>query len=227
MKLTDTLFQLKAGSKATTFIAGAILCGSMALAQTPNNAVIDAIMKEGTRNSQLEKLGLELMDGVGPRLVGTPQMKNAHDWAVAKYASWGISARNEQWGTWRGWERGVSHIDMLSPRVKSLEGMQLAWSPGMGNRTETAQVVILPNVTDSVAFKKWLPTVKGKFVMISVCQPTGRDENNLKTFALPSTYKKIKDGRDSLVQAWANNIRRTGLTNRTLPLALENAGALA
>src|SRR3954471_14698653 len=113
MKLTDILFQLKTGNKATTFIAGAMLCGSVALAQTPDKEVIDAIMKEGMQNSQLEKLGRELMDGVGPRLVGTPQMKNAHDWAVAKYSGWGISARNEQWGTWRGWERGISHIDMI------------------------------------------------------------------------------------------------------------------
>jgi carboxypeptidase Q len=57
MKLTDILFQLKAGSKVTTFIAGAMLCGSIALAQAPNKAVIDAIMKEGTQNSQLEKTG--------------------------------------------------------------------------------------------------------------------------------------------------------------------------
>jgi carboxypeptidase Q len=194
MKLTEILLQLKAGSKAATFIAGAMLCGSTVLAQTPNKAVIDAIMKEGMQNSQLEKLARELMDGVGPRLVGTPQMKQANDWAVAKYSGWGISARNEQWGTWRGWERGISHIDMISPRVKSLEGTQLAWSPGMGKKTATAQVVILPDLADSIAFKNWLPTVKGKFVMISVCQPTGRDENNLKTFALPSTYTHKKNG---------------------------------
>jgi carboxypeptidase Q len=226
MKLTDILFQLKAGNKVTTFIAGAMLCGSTVLAQTPDKAVIDAIMKEGTQNSQLEKLGRELMDGVGPRLVGTPQMKQANDWAVAKYAGWGISARNEQWGTWRGWERGISHIDMISPRVKSLEGTQLAWSPGMGKKNATAQVVILPDLADSIAFKNWLPTVKGKFIMISVCQPTGRDENNLKTYALPSTYTKIKGTRDSLVTAWAARIRKTGLNARTLPLALEKAGAL-
>ncbi|MFD0749321.1 M20/M25/M40 family metallo-hydrolase [Mucilaginibacter calamicampi] len=227
MKLTDTLFQLKICSKATTFIAGAMLFGSTARAQTPNKGVIDAIMNEATQNSQLEKLAHELMDGVGPRLVGTPQMKQANDWAVAKYASWGIPARNEKWGTWRGWERGISHIDMISPRVKSLEGTQLAWSPGMGKKTETAQVVILPDLTDSLAFKNWLPSVKGKFVMVSVCQPTGRDENNLKTFALPSTYTKIKATRDSLTKAWAARIRKTGLTTRTLHAALEKAGALA
>ncbi|NBO72137.1 peptidase M28, partial [bacterium] len=90
--------------------------------------VIEKIVQEETNNSQLQTLAHELLDGIGPRLVGTPQMKKANDWAVDKYASWGISARNEQWGEWKGWERGITHIDMLSPRVKSLEGTQLSWS---------------------------------------------------------------------------------------------------
>jgi len=44
-------------------------------------------------------------------------------------------ARNEKWGEWHGWERWQSHhIDMVYPRVKTLEGTQLAWSPGMGKK---------------------------------------------------------------------------------------------
>src|ERR1700749_4793111 len=110
--------------KFTTAAFGMLLCAGMAAAQTTNK-VIDDIMAEETSNSQLEKLAHELFDGVGPRLVGTPQMKMANDWAVAKYKSWDIPARNEKWGEWRGWERGVSHIDLVSPRVKTLEGTQL------------------------------------------------------------------------------------------------------
>jgi len=53
-----------------------------------SNPVVEAMIKEANNNSQLESLGHELMDGIGPRLVGTPQMKNAHDWAVAKYSNW-------------------------------------------------------------------------------------------------------------------------------------------
>jgi carboxypeptidase Q len=95
-------------------------------AQAPKDAIVDAIIKEATENSQLEKLGHELMDGIGPRLVGTPKMQQANDWAVDKYKSWGIPARNEKWGEWRGWERGITHIDMVAPWTKSLSGQQLA-----------------------------------------------------------------------------------------------------
>ncbi|MEP6614243.1 MAG: M20/M25/M40 family metallo-hydrolase [Mucilaginibacter sp.] len=209
--------------RASLFASGILLCGSIASAQ--NKPVIDSIMAEEINHSQLELLAHQLFDGVGPRLVGTPQMKQANDWAVAKYKTWGINAHNEKWGEWRGWERGVSHIDMVSPRVKSLEGTQLAWSPGMGKKTVTAEVIVLPDVADSVAFQQWLPSVKGKFVMISVCQPTGRPDDNWKEFATPTSFDKMKKDRTVITDAWKNRIKKTGFTTRTLPVALENAGA--
>ena len=59
--------------------------------------VVEKMIDEVYNNSQVEKLSHELFDVIGPRLVGTPQMKNAHDWAVKKYESWGIPARLHQW----------------------------------------------------------------------------------------------------------------------------------
>ncbi len=206
------------------FVASALLAGSTAYAQT-KNAVVANIVKEGTDNSQLEKLAHELFDGVGPRLVGTPQFDKAGKWALDKYNGWGITAKQEKWGEWRGWERGISHIDMVYPRVKSLEGTQLAWSPGM-KKAVTAELIILPELADSVAFQKWLPSVKGKFVMISMNQPTGRPDDNWKEFALTSSFDKMKAARAEQTDAWRKRISNTGLTNRTLPVTLEKAGAV-
>jgi len=153
-------------------------------------------------------------------------MKKANDWAVEKYKSWGIDARNEKWGEWRGWERGISHIDMVYPRVKSLEGTQLAWSPGMGKKTVTADVILLPEFADSVAFKAWLPTVKGKLVMVSPLQIVGRPVDNLTQFAFKEEVDKITAAQTTATRAWTARIRATGLTAKTLPVALENAGAV-
>src|ERR1700740_2837985 len=149
MKIINRITQFT----AIGFMA-ATLCTGKAFAQI-KDTIVSQIVKEETTNSQLEKLAHELFDGIGPRLVGTPQMQKAGDWAVAKYTGWGISAHQEKWGEWRGWERGISHIDMVSPRVKSLEGTQLAWSPGMGKKTVTSDLVILPDLADSNAFKAW------------------------------------------------------------------------
>lgn len=215
----------QAGSAKAAIMAFTLLTlatGSHAQSKDP---VINQIVQEATAHSQLQQLAHELIDGIGPRLVGTPQMKQANDWAVARYSSWGISARNEKWGEWRGWERGISHIDMVYPRVKSLEGTQLAWSPGMGKETVTAELVILPDVADSLAFQQWLPHVKGRFVMISMLQPTGRPDYNWQEFATKESFEAMKKARTAQQENWTNRIKKTGYTNKTLPLALEKAGA--
>ena len=210
-------------SKLTLLTCLLLLAGrSFAQLQDPT---IDNIVKEETDHSQLRELAHDLFDRIGPRLVGTPQMEKAAEWAIAKYTGWGISARMEKWGEWHGWERGISHLDMIYPRVKSLEGMQLAWSPGMGDKTITADLIILPDLQDSLAFEQWLPAVKGKFVLISMLQPTGRPDDNWQQFATPESFEKMKKERTETQEAWALRIKKTGYTNKTLPVALEKAGA--
>ncbi|MCX2678965.1 M20/M25/M40 family metallo-hydrolase [Galbibacter sp. EGI 63066] len=210
--------------KKTIFLSVFLALTSIVCAQTKDQ-VVENIVKEATENSQLKELAYELLDGIGPRLVGTPQMKQAHDWAVDKYTSWGISAENEQWGEWRGWERGITHIDMVHPRVKTIEGTQLAWNPSTSSKGVTAELVILPQVSDSIAFQKWLPSVKGKLVMVSMKQPTGRPDDNWEEYATEESFEKMKAERDELNKAWRENIRKTGYTSRELPEALEEAGA--
>ena len=202
-----------------------ILSHSYSFAQE-KDAVIENIIKEANENSQLEQLGHELMDVIGPRLVGTPQILNAHEWAIAQYKEWGISARKEKWGEWRGWERGITHIDMLSPRVQSIEGTQLAWNPSTSKDGITAEVMTLPSkIEDSLSFQKWLPKVKGKFVMISMKQPTGRPDYNWEEYATEESFEKMKKERTAQSEEWYANIKRSGYTTRSIIAALETAGA--
>ncbi len=203
-----------------------LLCTSASIF-AQDKKVIDNIVKEVNENSQLEKLAHELLDVVGPRLVGSPQMKQANDWAVKKYSDWGISAKNEKWGEWAGWERGITHIDLISPRVRTLEGTQLAWSPSTNGKAINAEAIILPAITDSISFQKWLPNVKGKVVLISMNQLSGRPEKNWEEFATKDLFEKFKKEKADAAKAWTASIAKTGLTAKTLPLAIENAGAVA
>lgn len=187
--------------------------------------VVAQIVKEANENSQLKQLAHELLDVVGPRLVGTPQMKHAHDWAVNKYKTWGIEARYEAFGEWRGWERGISHIDMVHPRVKTLAGTQLAWSPTTGGKAVEGEVITLPDAADSSAFKAWLPNVKGKYVLVSMPQPTGRPDHNWEEFARPESFERMKKERDSLTTAWDAKLSAFGISSNALPRTLEEAGA--
>lgn len=203
-----------------------ILCLTFPSVFAQENTAVRHIIKEATENSQLEILAHELLDGIGPRLVGTPQMEQAHQWAVKKFNGWGIAAENQQWGQWRGWQRGYTHIDMTSPWVRSLSGRILAWSPGTQGKTVSGEAVVLPpNIADTNAFKKWLPTVKGKFVLVSMLQPTGRPDDNWEKWATKESFAKMKKAREADEKAWQQNLRNTGYNARTLPAALEKAGA--
>ncbi|MGH7455523.1 MAG: peptidase M28, partial [bacterium] len=113
------------------------------------------------------------------------------------------------------------------PRVRTLEGMMLAWSPGTPKNGMQAGTIILPEVADSAAFQNWLPNVKGKFVLISMPQPTGRPDKDWEEFATKESFEKMKAERDTLRNQWQARIRKMKLDQRKLAKALEDAGAAA
>lgn len=212
--------------KLSVFCYAALLSITFTLSAQVKDPIVQAIVDEAYGNSQLKTLAHELLDDIGPRLVGTPQMQSAHDWTVAKYKSWGIFAENQQWGQWKGWERGISHIDMVSPRIQTLKGTQLAWSPSTSIKGITAELIILPEIQDPMSFQKWLPTVKGKFVMIAMKQPTGRPDENWEKYATPESFEKMKNEREATTKAWKENIERSGYDSRSIIPVLEGAGAV-
>jgi carboxypeptidase Q len=209
-----------------SFLIVFLITGTVSLsAAQDTDEIVNQIVQEATENSHLEDLGHHLMDVIGPRLVGTPQMQHAHDWAVETFQSWGIHAENQQYGEWRGWERGVTHVDLVSPRVVTLEAMQLAWSPPTPEEGITAGIIIIPEVESREEFEEWLPEAEGKFVMISMHQPTGRPEYNWEEFATEESFKKMKEKRDVQARQWERRMINAGQTPRTLPGVLEEAGA--
>lgn len=211
-----------------------LMFGALAYSQTQKE-IIQNMTDEVFNHSEehLKQNAHELLDDIGPRLIGTPKMKEAHDWAVAKYKSYGIEAENQQWGVWKSWERGITHIDMIAPWTKSLAGTQLAWSPSTSKKGVTAEVTLIPsNLKDEASFKKWLSSIKGKFVMIAMPQPTGRPDHDWQEWATEESFAKMKADRKAQEKAWAENLRKTGLVENPglrgmtkLIEALENAGA--
>src|SRR6478752_8054396 len=109
-----------------------------------NDATLQRLWRLGMDSSRTEQLAQALFDSIGPRLTGSPGLTAASDWVIKMYKSWGIDARREQYGTWRGWRRGASHIDLVAPRTRSLEGTMLAWSPGTKGIPVTAEAIVLP-----------------------------------------------------------------------------------
>ena len=188
--------------------------------------IVKNIINEAENNSQLELLAHELLDVIGPRLVGTPQMKNAHDWAVEKYSSWGVNSSLHEFGEWQGWERGVTHVDMTHPRLRTLTGRQLAYSPTTTNRGLEGEVTFIPEVENKEEFNKWLETINGKFVLTSMYQITGRPDYNWEEYATAESYERMKEERDRMTEKWYANFRKMGINRRMLNQTLEDAGAI-
>jgi hypothetical protein len=224
---------------------GLALLGAPALAAQSlptSDPILKAIWAEGIERSKADALAQTLMDSIGPRLVGAPGMKAASDWAVAMYGSWGVPARAEAYGTWKGWRRGLAHLDLIAPRERSLEGGPLAWSIGTNGKPVEGPVITLPAVADSAAFVKWLPTAKGKYVAISFPQPTCRPDADWEEFAggdprtaaigrmfgagpLRTAFHRMRAERGAADSAWRARLTATGLTENALRDALGAAGA--
>ena len=187
--------------------------------------IVKNIIAEATNNSQLEVLAHELLDVVGPRLTGTPQMKNAADWAMQRYSGWGIKAKIHEFGEWQGWKRGITHIDMVSPRIRTLSGTQLAYSPSTTQGGVTAGLAVIPEVKNKEEFNAWLTTIKGKFVLSSMNQVTGRPDYNWEKFATPESYEKMKKDKSEISRKWNANFRKMGVNRWNIIKTLEEAGA--
>ncbi len=190
-----------------------------------NDPIIKRIWAMGMDSSQVGTLAQVLDDSIGPRLTGSPGIKAGNDWLVKTYAGWGIGAENVRYGTWKGWKRGVSHIDLVSPRVRSLEGMILAWSPGTKGKPVDGPAVVLPDAADSVAFAAAIKSVTGAYVLISAPELTCRTDSSYKESALPEEFDRMVKERTEYRDAWAARLKRTGLNNKALQLALQGAGA--
>jgi hypothetical protein len=187
-----------------------------------NDPVLKQMWELGMNQSQAPRMAQALLDSIGPRLVASPGLDRAHDWAQKTLTSFGVQARNEQYGTWRGWERGITHIDLIKPRVRTLEGTMMAWSPGTKGKNVQGSVVVVPNYRDEAELDAWVKTTKGKFVAISFPQPTCRPNRQYEEYGQPGALDRLKASRDSAQKAFRERVASAPL----LRLKLEAAGAL-
>jgi hypothetical protein len=190
-----------------------------------DDPVLQAIWDEAMDNSQLEALAQALLDSIGPRLTASPGMEAAQDWAIKMLQSWGVEARTEQYGTWEGWDRGPSHVDLLEPRVRSLEGRILAWSPGTGGRPVEGGVTYPREISSPADWQLFLGSVAGKWVMLSAPEPTCRANEQWSQFAMRGSAQRMSEARSTAQQAWGQTLQASGSPNRTRHAELEQAGA--
>jgi hypothetical protein len=208
-------------------LAAAILVAGPVWAQSlpTQDPVIRAIWGEGMGEaSQVEPLSQVLMDSIGPRLSGSPGQMAANRWLLERYEGWDVPARMEEYGTWLGWERGITHIDLLEPRVRTLNGMMLAWSPGTDGPVE-GEVIAFPGFGSLAEFQAWLPQAEGKFVALNYAEPTCRAPESWEEHATEESWERMREVQQQTVREWAQGMQAAG-GQAEVGAALQEAGAL-
>lgn len=124
---------------AVVLIVPARAGGSSAVAD-----VLWQIRREGTERSQVMQILHVLTDVYGPRLTGSPNLKEAGEWARRQLREWGLTnARLEPWDFGHpGWTNERFSAHLISPVRDALVGEVLAWTPSTAGpvRAEVVQL---------------------------------------------------------------------------------------
>jgi hypothetical protein len=136
-----------------------------AATETVDYDAVTSIRQEGFHNSQVMEILSELTDRIGPRLTGSPNMKQANEWTRDKLASYGLSdAHLEKWGPFgRGWSEEFTSVRMIAPTTATLFAIPRAWTPST-NGAVTAPVVYV-KIDKKEDFDKYRGQLAGKIVL--------------------------------------------------------------
>ena len=213
-------------SRFSLLLSGLFVAVSTASAQGFQNddPVIRSMWQVGMEESQTEMLAQVLIDFIGPRLAGTQGFQDAVDWVEDTYSGWGVEVRREQYGTWTGWRQGAVHVDLIDPRVQTLEAEILAWSPGTDGPAE-GDVIAVPEFASEEEATAWLPSVAGKFVLVSAPEISCREPQSVERLARPETLERMKAQQDTTRQSWRTRMRALG-SGREAYQRMEEAGAV-
>jgi hypothetical protein len=152
----------------------------------PIAAVLILCLTAGAQVAQVEKVDLEMMkkiraegmersqvmetlswmtDVIGPRLTGSPQMKQANEWTKNKMIEWGLeNGKLEAWGPFgRGWTLEKFSANVIEPVPFPVIGYPKAWTPGTDGPI-VGEVIHL-DVKTEADFEKYRGKLKGAIVL--------------------------------------------------------------
>jgi hypothetical protein len=121
---------------------------------------------EGLTHSHVMEYASALMDGIGPRLTGSPNVKHANEWTRDQLAAMGCSnAHLEDWGEFGlGWQQLNTWTRMASPDTAVFITQAAPWSPS-SNGTISGQAVWM-DVKKEEDLDKYKGKLAGKVVLL-------------------------------------------------------------
>src|SRR5947209_7210453 len=105
-----------------------------------------------------------LADHIGPRMTGTPQLKQANDWTAEMFRKYGLAnVKLEPWSIEHAWTRGNASARIVAPVIHNITLASAAWSPGT-NGVMRGPVVYFDAKTPA-DFEKFRGKLKGAMVI--------------------------------------------------------------
>jgi carboxypeptidase Q len=156
---------------ATTAVLAALVVLPLA-AQWPATEKLDLdavyrIKDEGLSRSKVMEIESYLTDVYGPRLTGSPNIREAAEYAQKTMRDWGVAnVRLETFPFGRGWQNQKMVANAVSPRAYPLIAYPKAWTPGTKGPV-TAEAVIAV-ITEEKDFATFRGALRGKFVLSAV-----------------------------------------------------------
>jgi carboxypeptidase Q len=147
----------------------AILVGLPLAADWPVSEKLDLdaiyrIKEEGLQRSKVMEIESYLTDIYGPRLTGSPNIKEAADWARKTMTEWGLAnVHLETWPFGRGWQNQRFTANALTPRAYPLIAYPKAWTPGTNGPVSGEATIALVN--EEKDFDTFGGKLRGKFVL--------------------------------------------------------------
>ena len=93
--------------------------------------MVTQIRQEGFHNSQVMQTASAIVDGIGERLTGSPNVKRANEWTRDQLTKWGLqNAHLEPYKFGRGWQNEFTSVRMVSPDFMELIAYPKAWTAG-------------------------------------------------------------------------------------------------
>lgn len=124
------------------------------------------IRNEALNHSKVMEYASALMDGIGPRLTGSPNLKKANDWTRDQLTAMGcVNAHLEDWGEFgMGWEQENTWLRMTSPDKAVFIAQAAPWSPATKGAVTGAAVLV--DIKDEGDFEKYKGKLAGKIVLL-------------------------------------------------------------
>jgi carboxypeptidase Q len=147
---------------AVLSLAAALNCSAQ---EKVDLETISKIRYEGFHNSKIMEIASGLMDQIGGRLTGSPNMKKANDWTRDELAKFGlVNSHLESWGPFgRGWANEYINVRMVSPDTAPFIAYAKAWTPGTNGAVRGN--VVRVNIRTPQDLAKYKGKLAGKVVL--------------------------------------------------------------